>query len=297
MSVLRRYLIALLVIAATGAIAALCAHLVAPSSLLFLGFPVPAVAAVLCFTVNWLAFVPAALLRSERFYDLVGSFTYLLLAAVCTFVALERGEPLRLLLCGAVVLWAVRLGSFLVRRIRHAGRDGRFDKIKNNPPRFLIAWTLQGLWAFLTSLAVVVLTSSRTPLSVGFAALLGLGIWLGGFWLETAADAQKARFAQDPAQKGRFIHSGLWAWSRHPNYFGEIMLWSGLFIAGLPSYHGGQWVAVLSPLFVTLLLTRVSGIPLLERRADERWGDEASYKEYKRRTPVLIPRPPRTGED
>ena len=118
-------------------------------------------------------------------------------------------------------------------------------------------------------------------------------IWLGGFLLEVTADAQKARFAQDPAQRGRFIQSGLWAWSRHPNYFGEIVLWTGLFVAGLHSYQGGQWVAVLSPLFVTLLLTRVSGIPLLERRADKRWGSDPSYQAYKSRTPVLIPRPPR----
>jgi steroid 5-alpha reductase family enzyme len=292
----RQYFTTLLVIGATVAIAALCAQLAAPGSLLCFGLPVPAVVAVLCFAVNWLAFLPAMLLRSERFYDLVGSLTYLLVAALCTFVAIERGEPLRLLLCGVVVIWAVRLGSFLVRRIKRTGRDGRFDQIKHNPPRFFVAWTLQGLWVFLTSLAVVILSSSRTPLVMGFAVPLGLGSWLAGFWLQTVADAQKARFAKDPAERGRFIQSGLWAWSRHPNYFGEITLWSGLFLVGLHSYRGGQWVAVVSPLFVTLLLTRVSGIPLLERRADRRWGGDASYEEYKRRTPLLIPRPPRISD-
>lgn len=293
MSAPRHTLAALSVIVTTGAVAALCAALAAPGSLSVWGLPVPALAAGLCFAVNWIAFVPAAILRSERFYDLTGSLTYLLVAALCASVALGRGEPLRLLLCGAMSVWAVRLGGFLVRRIRRAGKDGRFDEMKGDPPRFLIAWTLQGLWVFLTSLAVVILASARAPLTVGVAAPLGLCVWLAGLLIEGVADAQKARFSEDPAQRGRFIQHGLWAWSRHPNYFGEIVLWFGLFLVGLQSYQGGQWVAAVSPLFVTLLLTRVSGVPLLERRADQRWGDDAGYQAYKRRTPVLIPRPPR----
>ena len=101
---------------------------------------------------------------------------------------------------------------------------------------------------------------------------------------------QKRRFRADPANKGQFIHTGLWARSRHPNYFGEIVLWIGIAIITLPVLRGWHWVTLISPVFVTLLLTRVSGIPLLEKRADERWGGQEDYETYKVRTPVLIPR-------
>jgi steroid 5-alpha reductase family enzyme len=104
-----------------------------------------------------------------------------------------------------------------------------------------------------------------------------------------AADAQKSRFSANPANKGRFIDTGLWRRSRHPNYFGEIVLWIGIAIAALPVLRGWQWVTIISPAFVTLLLTRVSGIPLLERRADEKWGGQADYEAYKKKTPVPFP--------
>ena len=115
-------------------------------------------------------------------------------------------------------------------------------------------------------------------------------IWLTGFTIEVMADRQKSRFRADPANRGRFISTGLWSRSRHPNYFGEITLWVGILLIAAPTLRGWQWVAVLSPLFVTVLLTRVSGIPLLEKKADTKWGDDPAYQEYKASTPVLIPR-------
>jgi steroid 5-alpha reductase family enzyme len=123
-------------------------------------------------------------------------------------------------------------------------------------------------------------------------ALIGLLVWGFGFAIEVAADAQKGRFRADLENKGRFIHTGLWAWSRHPNYFGEIVLWIGVAIIALPILRGWQWVTLISPIFVTVLLTRISGVPLLEKRADEKWGGQEDYEAYKARTPVLIPRPP-----
>ena len=107
------------------------------------------------------------------------------------------------------------------------------------------------------------------------------------------ADLQKSRFRADPANRGRFISTGVWAWSRHPNYFGEIVIWVGVFVIAAPVLRGWQWVGILSPVFVTLLLTRVSGIPLLEKRADRQWGGRPEYEAYKARTSVLVPRPPR----
>ncbi|MCF8005212.1 MAG: DUF1295 domain-containing protein, partial [Chromatiaceae bacterium] len=185
-----------------------------------------------------------------------------------------------------------RLGSFLYRRVQKAGSDSRFDEIKPCFVSFLMAWTLQGLWVFLTlAAALAAMTASTTP-PLGVIGVIGILVWMIGFAIEAIADAQKQNFRKDPANKGHFIHSGLWAWSRHPNYFGEITLWFGIALIALPALSGWQYVTLISPLFVYLLIVFISGIPMLESRADERWGDDPSYRDYKARTPVLFPRPP-----
>jgi steroid 5-alpha reductase family enzyme len=126
---------------------------------------------------------------------------------------------------------------------------------------------------------------------LGLFALAGSLVWAFGFAIEVVADAQKSRFRADPENAGKFIDAGLWAWSRHPNYFGEIVLWIGVAVIALPVLRGWQWVTLISPVFVAVLLTRISGVPILEKRADEKWGGQEDYEAYKERTPVLIPRP------
>jgi steroid 5-alpha reductase family enzyme len=177
-----------------------------------------------------------------------------------------------------------------VRRIRKAGKDGRFDEMKPSFVRFLNAWNLQGLWITFTVSAALVAITTLTRKPIGLFAGLGFLIWIIGFAFEATADAQKNRFRADPKNKGAFIQTGLWARSRHPNYFGEIVLWIGVAVICLPVLRGWQWVTLISPVFVTLLLTRISGIPMLEARADERWGGQEDYEAYKARTPVLIPK-------
>ncbi|MCB9796044.1 MAG: DUF1295 domain-containing protein [Alphaproteobacteria bacterium] len=258
--------------------------------------PLLAVCGGVALGLQWLAFVPAYLQQSERFYDLTGSLTYLTIIGLSLGLSAADGAvgPRPLLVSALVVIWALRLGSFLFRRIHRDGKDGRFDDIKPDPVRFLNAWSLQGLWVFLTALGALILNTRGAPgPALGPLDALGLGVWALGFGLEVVADRQKSRFKADPAHQGRFIDLGLWAWSRHPNYFGEITLWVGVFLIGASSFQGAEWAALLSPLFVTLLLTRVSGVPMLEARADARWGGQADYEAYKARTPVLIPRPPR----
>lgn len=254
------------------------------------GAPVMFLCAALAFLVQWLAFLPAYLKQTERFYDLVGSLTYMLVTGVALLASRPVG-PRSMVLGLLVFIWSLRLGSFLFRRIQATGSDPRFDEIKPSASRFLVAWTLQGLWVFLTLCAALAAISTRAPAKLGVIDGLGIGIWVLGFAIEVAADRQKSRFrAENP---GRYVHTGLWAWSRHPNYFGEIVLWIGVAVIASSTLRGWQWVTMISPLFVILLLVRVSGIPLLERRADERWGDHASYRQYKANTPVLIPRLPR----
>ena len=255
------------------------------------GVPVFALAVGMAFVVQWLAFVPAFLLQDEGFYDLTGSLTYISVTGLAVALSSEV-DGRSILLLVLVVIWAGRLGTYLVRRIRKAGKDERFDRIKPSFVRFLNAWTLQGLWVSLTLAAALAAITTTVREQLGVVALIGALVWAAGFGLEAAADRQKSRFRADPQNKGRFISSGLWAWSRHPNYFGEILLWVGVAIIALPVLRGWQWVTLISPVFVAFLLMRVSGVPLLEKRADEKWGGQEDYEAYKAHTPVLVPRPP-----
>jgi steroid 5-alpha reductase family enzyme len=250
------------------------------------GLPVFALCAGAALAIQWLVFLPSFLARTEHFYDLTGSSTYVLLT-VAAYLA-GPGGPARLLLAAMVLLWALRLGAFLFRRVRQDGGDGRFDRIKHNGPRFFFTWTLQGLWVLVTAGAAWAALGSAAPGGLGPLGLLGAALWLAGFAVETAADAQKRAFRRR-AGAGAFIDEGLWRYSRHPNYAGEILLWLGVALASLPLLSGWQLVTLVSPLFVYLLLTRVSGIPLLERRGRERWGDDPAYRGYLERTPVLFP--------
>ncbi len=252
------------------------------------GVPLFALAVIAAFGIQFAAFLPAAVLKTERFFDLTGGLTF----AAVTVALLVAASPRDLrawVLTVMVVLWGARLSIFLFVRVHAQGSDGRFDEIKVAPLSFLRVWTMQGLWVAVTaSAAWVGITAERRP-EADVWMLVGALVWLAGIVLEVVADAQKAAFRRDPAQKGRFIQSGVWAWSRHPNYFGEILVWIGVALVALPAATGWQWVTLVSPVFVVLLLTRVSGIPLLEKRADERWGDEPEYVAYKERTPVLVP--------
>lgn len=247
---------------------------------------------ILAFGINWMAFVPANIYQTEKYYDLTGSLTYLTIIIVaCVFASsLDLRSGLVALM---VIIWALRLGSFLYRRIKADGKDVRFDKIRTKPLRFFQVWTLQGTWVILTSASALLIITSETRLPIDVFLVLGAGLWVAGFLIEAVADRQKSEFRKNPENKGRFISTGLWAWSRHPNYFGEILLWTGITVISLPLMVGWQWVTIISPIFVTFLLTRVSGIPLLEASAKEKWGKEQKYIDYCERTPVLHLRRPR----
>ena len=256
--------------------------------------PVFALCGALAFAVNWLAFIPAAVKQTERYYDLTGGITYITVTVVA--VLLSRELDLRTTLVVAMVLfWSLRLATFLFRRISRDGKDSRFDNIKNRPLRFFMAWTIQGLWVLLTAAAALAVITGGVREPLGAIGIAGIIIWSIGILIEIIADRQKSKFRDDPDNKGKFINVGLWAWSRHPNYFGEIVLWTGMAIVAMPVLQGWQWATLISPVFVTFLLTRVSGIPLLEEKADERWGGQDDYENYKRNTPVLIPKPPAAG--
>ena len=252
------------------------------------GLPLFALAATYAFVVQWIVFVPSYMAQTEHYYDLTGSLTYLTLI-IATLLSAGSFDSRSIVLTLLVSAWSLRLGSFLFLRIKRQGVDQRFDTIKPSLTRFLMAWTLQGLWVFLTLSAALAAMTTTAPTPLGPAGFVGMALWAVGFAIEVVSDRQKRLFRQDPANAGRFITTGLWAWSRHPNYFGEIVLWFGIALIALPSLAGWQYVTLISPLFVYLLLTRVSGIPPLESRAEQRWGNDPKYRDYKARTPVLFP--------
>lgn len=256
------------------------------------GFPAFALAVILAYVVQWIAYIPAAIYQTDRYFDATGAFTYISVTSLLLMFAPER-DLRSLILGGVVIVWAARLGSFLFARNRRSGHDDRFDEIKVSKLRFLTVWTLQGLWVSLTAAAAWIAISASAPVQADWIMWLGLLIWAAGFGIEVVADLQKSRFKADPQNAGKFIHTGLWSVSRHPNYFGEIVLWIGVLIMALPVLQGWQWVALLSPVFVILLLTRVSGIPLLEAKAQKKWGQDPEYQAYRARTSALLPLPKR----
>jgi steroid 5-alpha reductase family enzyme len=256
---------------------------------LIFGIPLFALSVGLVFLIQWLVFIPAYLLQIEKFFDLTGSITYISVIAIAVIFS-AGADGRSILLSALVVIWAIRLGTFLFGRIKKAGKDDRFDEIKPSFIRFLNVWTIQGLWVTFTMAAALVAITTTTRKEFDLFAIVGFLIWIFGFAIEVIADSQKSRFSANSDNKGKFIQTGLWSRSRHPNYFGEIILWIGVAVIAFPVLQGWQWVALISPVFVAFLLTRVSGIPLLENKADKKWGGQEDYESYKKRTPVLIPR-------
>lgn len=258
------------------------------------GIPVFALCVALAFAIQWLAFLPAYWAQSEHYFDLTGSVTFLSLAVIA-LAASEQPDARAVIIAVLVAAWALRLGIFLSARIRRAGFDRRLSRIKKDFATFLMTWSLQGAWvtvSFAPGLAAIT-ASSRAPADGWLIA--GVILWALGFAVEVAADEQKRRFRRQAGNAGRFIASGLWAWCRHPNYFGEILLWTGIAVAAWPALQGWALLTLASPLFVALLLTRISGVRMLEVSGRQRWGNDPEYLDYLARTPALIPRPPRPG--
>ena len=261
------------------------------STTVFGAIPVFTLAIIISFVIQWIAFIPAYIKKTEKYFDLTGSITYS--TVIILSVLLSPTPSIRsILLMVLVLIWAIRLGTYLFLRIRKEGEDRRFKEIKKSLSRFLLTWTLQGLWVSFTLAAALAAITVTNEVDFGIIGLIGLLIWIIGFGFEAIADYQKNKFRSNPGNKGKFIKSGLWSISRHPNYFGEILLWVGIAIIALPTLEGWRWLTLISPVFVTLLLTKVSGVPLLEKRADEKWGGQEDYEEYKKNTPVLIPKLP-----
>ena len=247
---------------------------------------------VLIFVIQWIAYIPAFIFKTEKFYDLTGSLTYI---AAISFALYSTNtsqslDPGSLIIGAAIIVWAVRLGSFLFMRVHKDKKDGRFDTIKTSFSQFFMTWTLQGMWVFICSSAALIAIANPAGVPINIVFIMGLALFILGFVIEIIADNQKSAFRSIPENKDVFINEGLWARSRHPNYFGEITLWTGITVMGISTFEGMSYLALFSPIFSYLLLNYVSGVRMLEYRGHKKWGHLDAYKVYKESTPKLIPK-------
>jgi len=245
-------------------------------------------AIIFAFIIQWILFIPAYLFQTEKFFDISGSFTYIFVITytLCLSYSSSGINYGNILLSSFIIIWAIRLGSFLFFRIKKDGEDKRFRSIKPSPTRFFMTWSLQGMWVSICSACA--LAGIANGIIVNSLFYFGAFIFVLGFIVEIIADNQKTKFRKDPANKDKFIDSGLWSYSRHPNYLGEITLWLGVSIMSLSSLTGWQLITLISPIFTYVLLVYISGVRILEARGRKKWGHLDTYQEYIKSTPTLL---------
>ena len=244
---------------------------------------------LLVYIIQWVAFIPAYIFQTEKFFDLTGSITYSSVFIYCIYLTtsgdLNWGS---LVISILVILWAGRLGTFLFTRIAKDGEDKRFRTIKPDIAQFFMTWTLQGMWVSLCSLCAITGIASETGIIVNNIFYIGLVMFIGGFAIEIVADQQKSAFRAIPENRNKFITSGLWSKSRHPNYFGEITLWTGVAVMSFSSLSGIEYLTLISPIFTYLLLVKISGVRMLEGRGQKTWGNDEDYIAYMKNTPMVM---------
>ena len=256
------------------------------------GYPVLWLCVALAFLIQWVGFAFAFSLRTERFFDTFGAATFILASWLALLLSSSFNSA-SLILAGMITIWALRLGAFLTLRIHKTQVDRRFNAIRSNFSVFFMTWTLQGFWITVTLMPSFIVFTSGHTLAFNSYFAIGVIVWGIGLVIEVLADTQKSKFRNEPENQDKFITTGLWSWSQHPNYFGEIMLWIGIAIISLPYLHGWQYFSLISPIFVYLLLTKISGTRMLDNIARKKWGEDSSYLEYTARTPKLVLLPPR----
>lgn len=254
--------------------------------------PVVVLCAGVSFGIHWAIAIPSLINSSEKYFDFTGMIATLLVvstAMIALFSSTQQISIRSIVVAAFVSIWTLRLGTFLYKRIVKSGEDKRFREIKKSLPKFLMTWTLSALWVFLTTVNAVTIIVLNQQATLDLFFMAGCALWVLGFAFEAIADKQKKSFSEIPENKDKFITLGLWSISRHPNYFGEVLLWLGIAIVSLPLLSEWQFVTLMSPVFVYLLLTKISGLPFLEEKAEKKWGNDKDYLEYKNNTPILIP--------
>ena len=247
-------------------------------------------AVMLAFLIQWVAYIPAYIFQTEKFYDLTGSLSYLTVIWFVFFSSnnLSGLNIQNLIVVTLISIWAIRLGTFLFGRIHKDGEDKRFRTIKTSASQFFMTWTLQGMWVSICTMCAITAISSSQGIIANALFYLGLAFFIVGFAIEVVSDQQKSAFRAVPENKEKFITSGLWSKSQHPNYFGEILLWSAIALLSISSLNGTQYLTLISPVFTYVLLVYISGVRMLDDMGNKKWGHLEEYKEYKRNTPTLF---------
>ena len=247
-------------------------------------------AVMLAFLIQWVAYIPAYIFQTEKFYDLTGSLSYLTVIWFVFFSSnnLSGLNIQNLIVVTLISIWAIRLGTFLFGRIHKDGEDKRFRTIKTSASQFFMTWTLQGMWVSICTMCAITAISSSQGIIANALFYLGLAFFIVGFAIEVISDQQKSAFRAVPENKEKFITSGLWSKSQHPNYFGEILLWSAIALLSISSLNGTQYLTLISPIFTYVLLVYISGVRMLDDMGNKKWGHLEEYKEYKRNTPTLF---------
>ena len=247
-------------------------------------------AVMLAFLIQWVAYIPAYIFQTEKFYDLTGSLSYLTVIWFVFFSSnnLSGLNIQNLIVVTLISIWAIRLGTFLFGRIHKDGEDKRFRTIKTSASQFFMTWTLQGMWVSICTMCAITAISSSQGIIANALFYLGLAFYIVGFAIEVVSDQQKSAFRAVPENKEKFITSGLWSKSQHPNYFGEILLWSAIALLSISSLNGTQYLTLISPIFTYVLLVYISGVRMLDDMGNKKWGHLEEYKEYKRNTPTLF---------
>lgn len=236
-------------------------------------------------------FTFAASLKTDKVTDLSYGLSFIALAFY-TLLTSSVFSPLQILVVSLILLWGIRIATYLFVRILKIGRDKRFDGIRENFLKFAQFWTLQGFAVWIIMLPGLILLSSPIDLPITPLSIIGATIAITGLAIETVADWQKFTFKNKPQNKGKFIQSGIWKYSRYPNYFGEMTFWWGIFMVTLPALSGASYLAIIGPGFITYLLIFGTGIPPLEKKQLQKYGKLESFKKYRKNTSLLIPLPP-----
>ena len=245
-------------------------------------------AVLFIFLIHLLIFVPSYFFQTEKFFDLTGTISYVSSVLFIFFKSntVESINSGSLVLSTFIIIWSLRLGTFLFLRIKKAGKDRRFNEIKKSFSWFFMTFSVSGMWVTICSICA--LTGIANGIIFSITTIIGIIIFIIGFTIEIIADSQKTKFRANDDNKDKFITSGLWKYSRHPNYLGEIILWLGISLISFSSLEGFQYITLISPIFTYLLLVNVSGINFLEKSGKKKWGHLESYKKYLKETPRLF---------
>lgn len=235
-------------------------------------------------------FIYAAIKKTDKVTDLSYGLTFVITVLVIFLLNIEYSSLFKILLLLLVVIWGLRLAVYLFKRILKTGKDKRFNGIREDFKRFASFWLLQAISIFIILLPTNILLLKDSYTSFNWVPIVGFLLSLLGILIESIADNQKFVFKSKEENRNKWIASGLWKYSRHPNYLGEIMVWFGIYIYCLPFLVGLEFLTIISPIFITILLVGVSGIPTLEKEYDIRYTDNKEYLKYKRETGILFPK-------